>query len=55
MGRKLTRTILLVTVILISTYIGGIYTIKIISPSFQVSNVGSSNLDNNEMKANSAL
>ena len=51
MGRKLTCTILLITVILISTYIGGIYAIKIISPSFQVNNVGSSNLDNNEMKA----
>ena len=51
MGRKLTRTILLVTIIAISTFVGGIFAVKIISPSFQVNNVVNSNLDNNEMNA----
>lgn len=45
---KLSRTILLITVIIISTFIGGIFVLKATVPSFQIKNFVISNLDNDE-------
>ncbi|MFX0205078.1 MAG: hypothetical protein ACFFDT_03765 [Candidatus Hodarchaeota archaeon] len=54
MNRKLSRTILIITMIVLVSYIGGIFVTAITIPSFQTNFALNSNLDNDEMnQANS--
>lgn len=49
MDRKLNRTILLISVIAISTFIGGIFVTQLVAPSFLINKATIPNLDNTQV------
>jgi hypothetical protein len=53
LDRKLNRTILLISVLAITTFIGGIFAIQLVTPSFRTNQANISSLDN--IEANGAI